>query len=179
MVETRSKVGITTIKVNNQMANIQVQVGKKIVEDVLIDGGANVNITIENLRTKFGVPKLRPTPYHLKMVDHNMAKPLGVIRNLRIHIHGIPYVATYTVLINSVVDFKYSMLLGKPSFRDAKVTHDWGNNFIIVQYNGIVKTISINKNLGAKIRRPQVLVCYDLLERLIDEEEDLIFEIEP
>jgi len=33
--------------------------------------------------------------------------------------------------------------------------------------------------LGAKTRRPQVLVCYDLMEGLIDEEEDLIFEIEP
>jgi hypothetical protein len=30
--------------------------------------------------------------------------------------------------------------------------------------------------LGAKTRQPQVLVYYDLLERLIDEEENLIFE---
>jgi hypothetical protein len=33
--------------------------------------------------------------------------------------------------------------------------------------------------LGAKTKRPQILDCYDLLERLIYEEEDLIFEIEP
>jgi hypothetical protein len=33
--------------------------------------------------------------------------------------------------------------------------------------------------LGVETRRPQVLVCYDLMEGLIDEEEDLIFEIEP
>ncbi len=50
---------------------------------------------------------------------------------------------------------------------------------IIVQGNGTIKTISINKKLGVETRRLQVLVCYDLLEGLIDEEEDLIFEIEP
>jgi hypothetical protein len=32
--------------------------------------------------------------------------------------------------------------------------------------------------LGVETRRPQVLVYYDLMQRLIDEEEDLIFEIE-
>jgi hypothetical protein len=30
--------------------------------------------------------------------------------------------------------------------------------------------------LGAKTKKPQVLICYDLMEGLIDEEEDLIFE---
>jgi hypothetical protein len=108
-----------------------------------------------------------------------MTRPLGIIRNLKIHIHGIPYVTTFIVLQNNVVDCSYSMLLGRPWLKNAKVTHDWGNNVIIVQGNGIVKTISINKKLGVKTRRLQVLICYDLLEGLTYEEEDLIFEIEP
>jgi len=58
MVETYSKVDIVAIKVNNQMAVIQVQVEKNIVEDVLLNGGANVNIIIENLKTKLSLPKL-------------------------------------------------------------------------------------------------------------------------
>jgi hypothetical protein len=53
-----------------------------------------------------------------------MTRPLGIIKNLRIHIHGIPYVATFIILKNNVVDFNYSMLLGRPWLRDAKVTHD-------------------------------------------------------
>jgi hypothetical protein len=69
VVETHSKLNITTIKVDNQMAVIQIQVGKKIVEDVLIDGGTSVNIIIENVITKLVLPKTRPTPYHFKMVD--------------------------------------------------------------------------------------------------------------
>ncbi len=106
-----------------------------------------------------------------------MTRPLGIIKNLKIHIHGIPYVTTFIVLQNNVVDCSYSMLLGRPWLKNAKVTHDWGNNVIIVQGNGIVKTISINKKLGVKTRRLQVLICYDLLEGLTYEEEDLIFEI--
>jgi hypothetical protein len=50
---------------------------------------------------------------------------------------------------------------------------------IIIQNNGTFKTISVNKKLGAKIKKPQILICYDLIEGLINEEEDLIFEIEP
>jgi hypothetical protein len=44
VVETHFELNTTTIEVNNQMVVIQVQVGKNIVEDVLIDGGASVNI---------------------------------------------------------------------------------------------------------------------------------------
>jgi hypothetical protein len=71
------------------------------------------------------------------------------------------------------------MLLGRPWFGDVKVTHDWGNNVIIIQGNGIIKTILVNKKLGIETKRPQVFVCYDLMERLTNEEEDLIFETKP
>ncbi len=53
-----------------------------------------------------------------------MTRPLGIIRNLKIHIHGIPYITTFNVLKNSVVNSNYSMLLGRTWFKDAKVTHD-------------------------------------------------------
>jgi hypothetical protein len=69
------------------------------------------------------------------------------------------------------------MLLGKPWLRDAKVTHDWGNNLITIQGNGIIGTILLNKKLELETRRPQVLIFYDVLERLTNEE-DLIFKIE-
>jgi hypothetical protein len=50
---------------------------------------------------------------------------------------------------------------------------------IIIQGNGTIKTISINKKLGLETKRPLVFVWYDLMEGLTDEEEDLIFEIKP
>ncbi len=39
--------------------------------------------------------------------------------------------------------------------------------------------ILVNRKLGVETKKPKVLVSYDLLERLIDEEEDMIFEIKP
>jgi len=78
-----------------------------------------------------------------------------------------------------VVDSSYSMLLRKPWLRYATVTHDWGINVITVQGNGTIKTILVNRKLGVKTRRPQVHVCYELMQRLIGEEEDLIFETKP
>jgi hypothetical protein len=114
MVDTHSKLNLTTIEVDNQMAIFQVQVGKNIVEDVLIDGRANVNIITKNLKTKLGLPKPRPTPYHLRMANQSMTKPLGIIRNSKIHIHGIPYIATFIILKNSVVDSSYYMLPRRP-----------------------------------------------------------------
>jgi hypothetical protein len=98
--------------------------GIGFIEDVLLDGKASVNIITKNLITKLGLPKPRPIPYHLKMEDQNMTRPLRIIRNLKIHVHGIPYTSTFTMLKNNVVNFNYSMLLGRPWFRDAKVTHD-------------------------------------------------------
>ncbi len=53
-----------------------------------------------------------------------MTKPLGIIKNLKIHINGIPYIATFIIWKNSVV--------GRPWLKDAKVTHDWGNNVITI-----------------------------------------------
>ncbi len=58
------------------------------------------------------------------MANQSVTRPLGIIKNLKIHIHGIPYIATFTILKNNVVGYNYSMLPRRPWFRDAKVTHD-------------------------------------------------------
>jgi hypothetical protein len=47
---------------------------------------------------------------------------------------------------------------------------------ITIQGNGTIRTILVNKKLGVETKRPQVLVCHDLIEGLINEEEDFIFE---
>ncbi len=66
------------------------------------------------------------------MVDQFITKPIGLIRDLKIHVHDIPYVTTFNVLQNSVVDISYSMLLRRPWLRDVKVTHNWGNNTVTI-----------------------------------------------
>jgi hypothetical protein len=71
-----------------------------------------------------GLPKPKPAPYNLRMVDQTTTKPVGLIKDLKIYVHGIPYRTTIIVFQNSVVDSSYSMLLGRPWLRDVKVAHD-------------------------------------------------------
>ncbi len=77
MIESHFEVDTIVIKANNHMVVIHIQVGKNNFEDVLLDGGTSVNIITENLKTKLGLPKPKPAPYHLRMIDQNITKPLG------------------------------------------------------------------------------------------------------
>ncbi len=89
-----------------------------------------------------GLSKFKLAPYNLKMANQTTTKLVGLIRDLKIYVHGIPYINTLTILYNSVIDSSYSMLLGKPWLKDVKVAHDWGSNIVTIQGNGIVKTIT-------------------------------------
>jgi hypothetical protein len=48
------------------------------------------------------------------------------------------------------------MLLGHPWLKDVKVSHDWGNNIIVIQRANTVRTISIIKKLEAPTKHPKV-----------------------
>jgi hypothetical protein len=80
---------------------------------------------------------------------------MGLICDLKIYVHEIPYV---TMLQNNLIDANYSMLLRRPWLRDAKIAHDWGNNTMTIQGNGMVRTIVVTKRLGAKVKRLEVLL---------------------
>jgi hypothetical protein len=43
-----------------------------------------------------GLPKPKPAPYNLRMANQTTTKPMGLIRDLKIH--GIPYITTFIVL---------------------------------------------------------------------------------
>jgi len=62
----------------------------------------------------------------------------------------------FIVFQNSVVNYNYSMLLGRPWLRDAKVAHDWGSNIVTIQGNGIVIIITVTKHLGREVKRLKV-----------------------
>jgi hypothetical protein len=71
-----------------------------------------------------GLPKLKLAPYNLRMENQTTTKPVGLIKDLKIYVYGIPYIITFIIFQNTVVDSSYSMLLGRPWLRDAKVAHD-------------------------------------------------------
>jgi hypothetical protein len=83
------------------------------------------------------------------MLDQTTTQLMGLIHDLQIYIHNIPCVATFVILQNNVVDFNYSMLLGRPWSRDTKVAHDWSNNMVIIQGNGTIRIITTTKHLGS------------------------------
>jgi hypothetical protein len=113
------------------------------------------------------------------MADQTTKKLVGLIRDLKIYVHGIPYTTMFTILRNNVVNYSYSMLLGKPWLRDVKVAHEWGNNIVTIQGIGIIKTITITKHLGGEVKRPEVLLYYNYQNGIIDEKEDIIFVTKP
>jgi hypothetical protein len=80
---------------------------------------------------------------------------------------------------NSVPNFSYSILLGHPWLKDAKVSHNWGNNIITIQGMGIVRTIPITKKLGTPTKRLEMLICYDFHYKIFNEKKDIMIATEP
>ncbi len=58
------------------------------------------------------------------MADQTIAKPLGLIRDLKIFVHGIPYMVTFTIINSNVLNTSYSMLPRCPWLKDAKLSFD-------------------------------------------------------
>jgi len=94
---------------------------------------------------------------------------------VKIFVHGIPYMVTFTIININVLDSNYSMLLKCPWLKDAKISHDWGINSVIIQGTRTIRTIPITKKLGVQTKRPKVLVCCDFHFGIFDEEEDVMF----
>jgi hypothetical protein len=128
------------------MAIIQVHVGKKMIDDVLIDGGYKV-IIIVNLIIQLSFTKSNPTPYNLRMANQTITKPHGLIKDLKIFVHGISYIVTFIVINNSVINSNYLMLLKCPWLRDAKVSHDGEPILLLYKKQVQLKPYLLAKNL--------------------------------
>ena len=161
------------------MPVISISISKNIVDDVLLDGGSGVNVITEEERRKLGLPKPSPAPFNLKMANATIAKPTGLLRDVKIHIHGIPYIVTLTVIDCQTIKSDYSMLLGRPWLRNAKVMHDWANDQVQIMGNGTVKTVKINRQLGYEAVTPHALVCYNFADGITDDEETIFVVADP
>jgi len=95
---------VRSVVINPHMAIILVHVGKNLVEDVLLDGGLNVNIITKVLKKKLGLPFFKPTPDTLRMANQTLTKLIVLIQDLKLHIHGISYVVTFIAMKNNILD---------------------------------------------------------------------------
>ncbi len=74
--------------------------------------------------------------------------------NINIKIHGIPYIVTFIIMNNKVVDPTYLMLLRCPWLLDTKLIHNWGTNMVTIEGDDTTKTISISTYLSGNIKKP-------------------------
>ena len=170
---------VATEAIDKHMLVISICIGKNIVDDVLLDGGSGVNVITEEESRKLGLPKPSPAPFNQKMANGTIAKPIGLLRDVKIHIHGIPYIVTLTVIDCQTIKSDYSMLLGRPWLRNAKVIHDWANDQVQIIGNGTVKTVKINRQLEYEAVTPHALVCYNFAEGITDDEETILLAADP
>ena len=178
-IPTTKELIAATEAIDKHMPVISICIGKNIVDDVFLDDGSGVNVITEEEHRKLGLPKPSPAPFNLKMANGTIAKPIGLLRDVKIHIHGIPYIVTLTVIDCQTIKSDYSMLLGRPWLRNAKVIHDWANDQVQIMGNGTVKTVKINRQLGYKAVTPYALVSYNFAEGITDDEETILLATKP
>jgi hypothetical protein len=163
------------VGIDHQMVMIQIWVGNNFIDDVLINRGSIVNIKTKNLIVQLGLSKPNVMPYNLCTTDQIIAKPLGLIRDLKIFVHGILYIVTFIIINNKVLDYSYSMLARHAWLRDAKISHNWGTNIVTIQRTNTIKTIHVTKKLGVQTKRLEVSVYYDFHLRISNDEKDVMF----
>ena len=178
-IPTIEELFAATEAIDKHMPVISISIGKNIVDDVLLDGRSGVNVITEEERRKLGLPKPSPTPFNLKMANGTIAKPTGLLRDVKIHIHGIPYIVTLTIIDCQTIKSDYSMLFGRPWLRNAKVIHDWANDQVQIMGNGTIKTVKINRQLGYEAVTPHALVCYNFAKGITDDEETTFLAADP
>jgi hypothetical protein len=174
-ITTKAIIIITIVVVDHQMVVILVHVKKNMVDDVLLDGRLGLNAITNGLKQKLRLPPPQLAPFNLLMADFSFMKPLGIVPNIKIRIHGVLYIVTFIMMNNKAMDPTYSMLLGRPWLWDTKMVHDWGPNMVTIEGNGTIKIVSISKYLNGNIKRPQMVINYNFIKGVTDEEEKIMF----
>jgi hypothetical protein len=89
---------------------------KYIIKDILLEGGIGINVSLSNnFFKKLGLKSCQlPIPYNLIMVNVTTTKLAYLIKNLKIHISGIPYMVTFVITKNTVLNASYFMLSNRP-----------------------------------------------------------------
>ncbi len=65
----------TTMVVNSHMIVIQVQIDINTIDDVILDGGFEINIITKQLKVRLGLSKPQPAPYNLRMANQTITTP--------------------------------------------------------------------------------------------------------
>lgn len=72
------------------------------------------------------------------MANGTIAKPMGMLKDLKIKVPGHRVRHTFIVMDFSKHPMSYEMILGRPFMREAKMVHDWSKNHVYLQFQDFV-----------------------------------------
>ena len=87
-----------------------------------------MNILPEFMYKKMNLPILEQVPFQLKTADQR-----SILRNQEIVVAGLTFSVNFVVLRMDEGDNPYSLLVGRPWLRAAKVKQDWGSQKITIR----------------------------------------------
>ena len=103
--------------------------------------------------------------------------PLGIIKNLKIHIGGLSFKITVTIFKMKNQDNSYSMLLGRPWLKQARGKHDWGKKHLTLYQDGIDVYIGTNWRWRLPDSSRSINIeGFDWESRLTNEEKQLVYQ---
>jgi len=107
------------------------------------------------------------------MANQRKVQPIGLIKNLKINLVRCEYKISIIVLNMGNETEIYSMFLGRPWLKQAKVNHNWGDSTLtIIAGERIMAMSTIKKILLKPSKRPKYVDDgYDWEEGLSNEEE--------
>ena len=158
---------------DTRIPKISVNYRGLVIDNVLIDGGAGVNIVTKATCEKFGWLDWRPVPFLVRMADQRRVRPLGILRDIVLDVGGISFAMAFVVMGMEDTAEEYSMLLGRPWLRQAKVRHNWEANQLSIRRGRRKVKIPLRekKRLNNAVW-PVIAETVNMLEGLEDDEEE-------
>ena len=131
--------------VDFHVPTVQLEFDDRKFASVFLDGGSGVNILAESEFLKMKNARLEPAPFQVRMADQSRVQPIGMLRKQSLIIQGLQFPVKFVILRMKENLKAYSMLLGRPWFRTAKLKQDWEKNMAILKKGKKVITISMGE----------------------------------
>lgn len=144
-----------------------------VIEQVLIDGGAGVNIVTRATCKKMGWMDWLPTPFLAQMADQRRVHPLGILKGIVLDIGGISFAMSFVVMGMEEANEEYNLLLGRPWLRQAKVRHNWELNQLTIRCGHRKVKVSLQEHRQLKSAVWSVIAeTINMVEGLEEDEEE-------
>jgi hypothetical protein len=109
---------------------IVVQCNGLVLREMLVDGGAGVNVMIIPAMRYLGLKIDKPALVTLKMANKQVVRPKGVISNVAIIVMRVSTIVDFHVVLEE--DRAYLMISGRPWLTKSHVNNYWGEGYMTI-----------------------------------------------